>query len=214
LAAALIAGGSSVGCGDDTGECVPREKAAELVASQEGVAEGEADFARGDGRWSGTLDASLGGRKAAKSSSFLYLDLDEGVLLELSDVEAFEDERWEMAFKRTEIRINSADSGPRELRLARVENTSFEEASPPATDSGSWRTDDFVDESCEVSTFGRGTTETAFAQWYDYNFLTHQVSAPEGVVYFLHDPAAETTTRFQIVDYRDAVYELRWEREE
>ena len=139
------------------------------------------------------------------------MDLENGELLAISDVEAFTNPDWDIAFKRTEIRINSEDSGPGAWIVADVDAESFEAAEPPSPQGGTWRGDDFVSETCEVSTFGRGTIETAFGQWYDYDPSTHGVSAPEGKVYFLYNAVTHAVIKLQIESYADAVYTLRWE---
>jgi|GEM_PF-2075560 len=195
-------------------ECDPQAVSASLVAVHTDASTTEtATFTslEAEGAWRLELDAALGGAAAASEASFLYVDLENGELLELSDAEAFTDDRWDIAFKRTEIRINSEDSGPGSWILADVEAESFEAAAPPSPQEGMWRGDDFVSETCEVATFGRGTIETAFGQWYDYDPSTHMVSAPEGKVYFLYDAATHAVIKLQIESYADAIYTLRWE---
>ncbi len=147
----------------------------------------------------------------AASSSFVYVDLDNQEMLDLSDVDAFTDDQWEIALKRTEIRINSADSGPRSLLLGKTEAADFAQAMPPSPQGGDWVSDDFVTDACEVVTFGRGSLQTAFGQWYDYNPMTHTVSAPENTVYFLYDSVTHAVIKFQITSYADGVYSMRWE---
>lgn len=165
----------------------------------------------GSAGWRLELDAALGGAAEAAEASFFYVDLEHGELLELSDVAAHTDDRWDIAFKRTEIRVNSEDSGPGNWLIADVDAESFEVAAPPSPQEGAWRGDDFVSDTCEVATFGRGTVETAFGQWYDYDPATHRVSAPEGRVYFFYNAATHAVIKLQIESYSDAVYTLRWE---
>lgn len=196
-------------CGSAEEECDPAAEALESLAVQEAVAEGEWTPTEAEAGWSASLDASLGGPEAAAESAWLYVDLDDATLLELSDTEALESEDWEIAFKRTEIRLNSGDSGPRSLQLASVEGTSWDDAQTPGREA-EWTDDDFVSEDCSVETYGRGSIATAFSDWYDYDFATHTASAPEGVVYFVYDPETHAVVKLEIVDYDAGVYELRW----
>ncbi|CAN0514633.1 unnamed protein product [Laminaria digitata] len=182
-----------------------------LVAVHETVTAGASEFTQLERGWRATIDAAAGGAAVASDSSFLYVDLDTGAVLELSDAAAYTDSAWDIALKRTEVRINSQDSGPGALLLVEVEAESFEAAMPPGPQDGNWRGDDFVDEMCEVVTFGRGSIQTAFGQWYDYNPETHAISAPEGRVYFLYNAATHGVYKLQIEAYEDAIYTLRWE---
>lgn len=196
---------------DDQTTCDPNEVAASEVAVHTTVASSVLETEPLEKGWRVVLDASVGGAAQAAVSSFVYLDLDGPEVLSISDQDAHTDDRWELAFKRTEIRTNSADSGPRSILLARVEASTFDDAAAPNAQGGSWVTDDFVTDECEVLTFGRGSLQTAFDQWYAYDPSTHGVSAPEGVFYFMYDPVSHAVTKFAIESYSDATYTLRWE---
>ena len=115
---------------------------------------------------------------------------------------------WELAFKRTQIRLNSADSGPGSLLLVRVADTTFDSAPVPGRDAV-WLTDDFVNESCEVLTVGRSDLATAMGVWYDYDPATRSVSAPDGVVYFVYNSTTRAARKLQIEDYTSAMYTIR-----
>lgn len=191
-------------------ECAPEAVAAEQVAVNTQVASGDFSVEALSTGWRATLDAGVGGAAMAAQSSYLYLDLDSGELVALSDVDAHKDGSWELAIKRAEIRLNSADSGPQPLLLARVEGASFEDATPPGPE-GEWSQDDFVGPSCELITYGRGSLATAFGQWYDYDPSTHTVSAPEQVTYYIYHPGTHALIKLAIESYDAGLYTLRWE---
>ena len=191
--------------------CDPEQVAASLVGAHQQVEPAEATFEESGAGWRAQVDASVGGAAAAMEASFVYLDLDQPSRLMLSDEAAIESAEWEIAFKRTEIRVNSADSGPRGLMVVKVEGADFEQAMPPGAQGGDWKTDDFVSDTCEVITYGRGALQTAIGQWYDYDPATHGVSAPAQTVYFLYDPSTHAVVKFQIESYDAGVYTLRWE---
>lgn len=129
-----------------------------------------------------TFDARLGSTQTAACQSWLYLNLAAGEFVDLSDVEALTDNTWHLAFKRTEIRTNTANSGSSHAMLAAFEGADFSDVSC-LTAAEFNLTDSFVNsETCEVATYGRGTVSTAFGQWYDYDMTTHTL-APKDVVY-------------------------------
>lgn len=195
---------------DDTqidSPCDPDVSAAEFLELKDSVA--DASWTPGEADGTATLDASLGGPAGAAESAWVYVDLVNGELLELTDVEAYESDAWTLAFKRTEIRLNGGASGAGAWLTARIEGTTFDDAT--AGRDADWRGDDFIDpDTCEVITEGRGTAATAFGIWYDYDPATHTVSAPEGVVYALYNASSHVALKFEITNYDGGVYDLRW----
>ena len=202
------AGTEDAGAGDG-GECDPKEVARETVGTIEETAPGSVDVEESDGVYSGTIEATAGGLQNAPDTSFLYLDLDAAARANLSDAEAFESDAWTIAFKRTEIRLNGADSGPGGWHMMEADK-SWEELTEAPGREAEWKQDDFVAGDCSLNKFGRGSLKTAFAQWYDYNPMTHAVSAPENAVYVLYQMASHRVVKFEIESYSDATYEVRW----
>lgn len=199
----------------DTSEtCVAAEAAEEALAPVDAVAEHSAVFETTDGVTTGTLDAFAGGLPNAATNPWVYLDLQTGAVLDITDVEALSSDQWDLAFKRTEIRLNGGDSGPGAWFAARIDDTTWESAPRPGRDA-EYVNDDFVDdETCELNTFGRGSLLTAFGQWYDYDLETRVISAPDDTVYALYTMSDHSVWRFQIQGYdrETATYTLRWSR--
>ena len=199
------------GAPDQGQPCDPASTAAELIGVFDTTSAGTFEAqTQDDGSIVVTLDAGLGGAAQAAQSSYLYVSLTDGELLKLSDKAALTDDTWELAFKRTQLRINSADSGPGAWMLGKAVETTWEEAAPPSTMGGAWSTDDFVNEQCELATFGRESLMTAFNQWYDYNPETHELSAPAGVVYFLYNMTTHAAIKLELQSYEGGIYTLRW----
>lgn len=203
-------GGDAENPNDGGGTCDPVAVALETIGAVESVADATlTSEALGENGFTVTLDAALGGPAMAAESAWVYVDVDAPAIVEIDDVEAMTDNSWEFAFKRAEIRLNSADSGPRSLMLTRVEETTWDTV--PAPDrNAEWLTDDFVTDTCDVETYGRGSIATAFSDWYDYNPETHVVSAPEGVVYFTYDATTHAVSKFQIASYESGIYTFDW----
>ncbi len=196
--------------GPDDDGCDPETVLTEFYGTHDTPAVATATFSTLDEGYEMVVDASLGGRTEAGMSSYVYIDLGTQAMVELSDVEARNDVEWDLAFNRSFIRINGADSGPGNLMLARLDGTTWEEAEPPPP-GDAWREDEFLSEDCDLATFGFGWPETAFAQWYDYDPVHHTLSPPEDTVYYLYDSVTHQTTKLDIVGYDGGTYTIRWE---
>lgn len=193
----------------DTGPCEPEELARRKVAVNDTVNDGAVTVMEESGIASASIDAASGGVAMASEESFVYLDLDAGAKLQLTDVQAYENEEWDIGFRRTKIRLNGADSGPGAWQAASTGSDWEGATNPPGADA-EWFRDDFVDEHCEVTTGPRGKVEFGFAQWYDYDSLSHGVSVPDQAVWALRDTRRDRVVKFEIESYTDATYEVRW----
>lgn len=195
----------------DQAACDQAATAAPLIAVNTDVSAGAVTVTDGAaGERTAVIDASAGGAAMAATRSYLYLNLSTGAAAALSDQGAVAANTWHIAFKRAEVRTNSADSGPGALLVARVDDTTWEAAQPPNPAGGGWVTDDFVSDSCEVITYGRGSIQTAFGQWYDYDPVNHTLSAPATTVFFLYDAVTHAAFKLQITGYDSGVYTVRW----
>lgn len=164
---------------------------------------------QGEG-WRVSVDATLGGTAGAAASSWVYLDLTTGTQLLLGDLEAQDSTDWHLAFKRTAIRVNGGESGPRGVYVVPWDAAWDELTEMPDVPRGSFRTDSFVDEDCALVTEGRGTPATAFGTWFDYDFETHTATAPEGIVWVVYAMDTHATFRLQIESLENnGVYTLR-----
>ncbi|AWV91235.1 heme-binding HmuY-like protein [Bradymonas sediminis] len=202
---------------DDTvtaGNCEPGSDdraavAREQVAKNEGVNAGEVTFASDADLQSASIDAASGGPAQAATTSYVYVDLDTAEKLELSDVDAFEDTAWDIAFNRAMIRVNSGDSGPSRWMVARVD-AGFDEAAPPSPQDTSWKTDTFIADDCEVLTEGMGTLTTAFGVWFDYDMSTHTTAVPENTTWVLYNMESHAIYKFGVNTYDSGAYEVQW----
>ncbi len=208
----IILAGVFAACGEapDAEVCDPQTAIAELYGVNTEASEAPATFEPDGDATRLVLDASFGGLANAPSSSYAYIDLDTESLLALSDAQALSDDDWDIAFNRSNVRLNSGDSGPGSLSLARMDGVAWEDAEPPAGDDD-WLQDDVIDEQCEEVTFGQGFSATAFGQWYDYDFETHTASANPDAIFFIRDDETGDTIKLQFEEYTDGVYTLRWQ---
>jgi hypothetical protein len=73
-----------------------------------------------DGSLVARVEARAGSMREASQHPFVYLNLNEGRALPLTDLAALDDVSWEVALRRTTVRVNGADSGTAGLGLRAV----------------------------------------------------------------------------------------------
>ncbi|MCA9563162.1 MAG: HmuY family protein [Myxococcales bacterium] len=192
-------------------ECDPAQVVEELFGFVDSVNDDEVTIDESDGLYTATIDATAGGSPAtAVDYAFIYIDLDAGEVVEIDDFESISDTSWDIAFKRSEIRLNGADSGPGAWLVSVVDETSWEDFENPPDTSAEWNSDEFVSDQCEVETIGQGSAATAFGVWYDYNGETHVVSAIEDRQFALYNAGTHQVLKFHISDYQSGTYSIQW----
>src|SRR5262245_32374398 len=96
------------------------------------------------GTTSGTIDATAGGTAAAADNPYIYIDLQNNTKVDITDVDAYTQSAWDIAFKRYVILANGGDSGPGNVAVAFVAATSLPDVTtvPP---ENQFATDDWSD---------------------------------------------------------------------
>jgi hypothetical protein len=162
----------------------------------------------------GTIDATAGGLSKAADKPYIYVDLAAGAKVELDDVAARTSTAWDIALKRSSLRINGGDSGIGERTLTTVLAATLDEvAAVPATP---FLADDFTTDDCTLDIIPGGEPRSAFGEWYDYNPETHAVS-PKAEVYVVARPDG-THAALRVITYngdvanpmRGAYYSVEW----
>jgi hypothetical protein len=182
------------------------------------VTTGSVTVDESDGVFTATIDAAAGGMNASRSRPFVYIDLETGARVDITDLESLESTAWDLAFKRVLIRTNSADSGPGQISLAKVSGTTFDDVTSAPTSSSAYATDVSLDEECELLTDPIGNpiaainyvntdNPTGSASWYDY---TGGIAPHSGDIYIVRDDADGTTYNLEIGSWTSGVYEIRW----
>lgn len=169
-----------------------------------------------------TVDASAGGMQAAASNPFVYLRLDTGERVEITDHESLDDTTWDLAFKRVVIRTNSDDSGPGDVTVAKISGTTFEDAHGDHPDLSSTAVDHSFDNLCTPMTDPIGNLFTAFnylnanneagtQSWYEYGGGGGMgVSPVDGDVYILHHGERGASYKLELLGWDSGTYTLRW----
>lgn len=161
------------------------------------------------------IDATAGGTGAAADNPYIYVDLETGTKVDLTDVAAATSSNWDLAIKRASVRLNGGDSGPGGRTAAIVEAATLAEvtAAPPA---GAFAADDWADEACAFLSTPAGEPAGVLGNWYDYNPGTHVVT-PWPEVYVIKR-ADGTTFKLRVITYygdeanpmRGAMYHVEW----
>jgi hypothetical protein len=125
-----------------------------------------------------TVDASAGGMNGASKNPYVYLSLKTGGRIDLDDFAARESLAWDLALRRTKIRVNGGDSGAGQGAVAILSGKSLDQVTAvPA--SSTFATDDFLDEQCNILRDPINNILTAFdgptGLWYEYDVGTSKV---------------------------------------
>ncbi len=165
---------------------------------------------------SGTADATAGGFTMAAENPYIYLDLKNGVKVEVNDVEARSSMAWDIAFKRSSLRLNGGDGGPGNRKSAAVAATTLAEVTAGPADG--YVSDDFTTADCKYVSLPAGEPMSAFGEWYFYEAQTSRVT-PKAEVYVIQRPDGSRTA-FRMTSYydltvtpaRSAVYSVEWKQ--
>lgn len=168
------------------------------------------------GVFSAEIDAAAGGLDNSASHAFIYLDLDAGEKLAINDFEAISTNKtWDLAFKRTVIRSNGADSGPGDIQVARITGETFDSITAVPGDlifaqdvafdvDGNLLTDPI---GAPKTAFNYINTDTSSGSWYDYGA---GISAIAGHVYIIQDSKTSVSFKFEIISWASGQYSVRW----
>lgn len=163
---------------------------------------------------SGTIDATAGGLSGSADNPYVYVDLVAGTRVDLDDVTALTSDAWDIALKRSSLRVNGGDSGTGGRELAVVQGASLDVVT--AAPTSGYATDDFADEDCELQIIPGGEPRSAFGEWYDYDPATHVVTPKEEVYVVKRDDGATVAIRFPTyygdtaMPMRGAFYQAEW----
>lgn len=123
--------------------------------------------------WTSNIDATAGGAFTSTPDSYTYGKFTDTGLekVDISDEDSLTSMKWDIAFRRYVIRINSGDSGPSCVQAARVPGTAKYEDVMAAPDNVTYHTDDYFTESCDIIPDGSGlpnSPATALSAYWTY----------------------------------------------
>jgi hypothetical protein len=124
------------------------------------------------------VDATAGGVSEAIKNPYVYISLKDGSKVAIDDFAARKDSTWDLALRRTIIRVNGGDSGPGKGAVAVLAGKTLDQVTAiPA--SSSFLTDDFIDDNCVIQYNDAQYIKTAFGgqsgRWYDFDTTNMKV---------------------------------------
>jgi HmuY protein len=126
------------------------------------------------------IDASAGGPAGAPTHPYIYVNLETGRRVDVSDTAARSSKDWDLALKRQVIFTNGGDGGSGQGGTLSVAK-SFD-AVTSADAQGSFTAESFFDGDCNLKTDQINAVLTTFSDWYDYD-LQNNTLAPKAVTY-------------------------------
>lgn len=159
----------------------------------------------------GEVDATAGGFMGWQMNPFVYIDLINGKKVDINDVEARSSDKWDIAFKRWQIKSNSDDSGPGGVTVAAVEGKEL--ADVTKAPMGPFASDSYFDMSCKVKLDPISGLLTAMSDWYEYEMGTSRL-VPAKRVYVLKRRDGKGHIKLQLKGYykgtTSANYTFTW----
>lgn len=179
---APVDAGSDVGSQDDAASDAPAEAAANMCSAAItsfinpiGKISTGAVTILNDAGGTKTLyiDATAGGFGNETTHPRVYVSLETGTRVDISDVQAQTSTAWDLAFRRPVIYTNSGDAGPGMGGEVTVHKP-FDQAT--VADATGFSTESFVDADCNPKMDMTGDLLTTMSAWYDYNQATMVVT--------------------------------------
>ena len=146
------------------------------------VSTGAVQVATANNVTTGTIDATAGGLANAADNPYVYVDLRMGKKVDINDLDAMTSTTWDVAIKRSSLRVNGGDSGAGGLMLAVVQAATL--GAVTAAPASGYVADDFTTTDCMLDAIPGGEPKSAFGEWYDYDVNTHAVT-PRPEVYVI-----------------------------
>lgn len=164
---------------------------------------------------SGTIDATAGGLAASADNPYIYVDLKNGVRVDVNDLDARTNNTWDIALKRSSLRTDGGDSGGGNRKLAVVAAATLAEVTAAPT-ADKFTTDKFTTADCKLDMLDGGEPKSAFGQWYDYDVDTHTVTPMPQVYVLERNNGSHVAFRFTTYygdttnTMRGAFYAIEW----
>ncbi len=129
------------------------------------------------------VDASAGGTQAQGSNPRVYLNLETGARVDVTDVAALGGTAalsWDLAIKRPILFTNSGDAGPGQGNALFLSGKSFDSVSAADARTLSNEIEQFFGKDCAPKVDRTNAMLTSFSGWYDYDTSTSRVTPAAG----------------------------------
>jgi hypothetical protein len=165
---------------------------------------------------SGTIDATAGGLMNAADNPYIYVDLKGAKRIDVNDLDARSSKAWDVALKRSSLRVNGGDSGAGKRELAVVQAATLAEVTAGPSDG--YATDDFTTDDCMLDSIPGGEPRSSFGEWYGYDDQTHMVTPKPEVFVIQRDDGSRTALRLAAyygdpaAPMKGAFYAVEWKQ--
>ena len=127
------------------------------------------------------VDASAGGTQNASRNPYVFVNLETGARVDVTDKSALESTEWDLALKRTILFTNGGDGGPGAGGAGRVSKPFAEVTSADGVKIAGER---FFDEECNAILDQANFLTTTFSpDWYTYDETNNGVTPVPGITY-------------------------------
>ena len=126
------------------------------------------------------VDGSAGGVMNAAQNPWIYVNLETGTKVAVTDPASFASKDWDLALKRPLIRTNDGDGGPGSGGAALLDGKDFAAVTAADAAAATIATEQWFDASCNLSTDPTGAIATTFSGWYDYDQATNKLAPHPG----------------------------------
>ena len=126
------------------------------------------------------VDASAGGTQGGATNPRVYISLETGLRVDLTDPAAETSTAWDLAIKRPVIYTNDGDGGPGKGGAAFLTGTDFGAVTSADATAATFAIESFFDADCNPNVDATGEPLTSFSTWYDYNDQQHTLAPHPG----------------------------------
>jgi hypothetical protein len=145
------------------------------------------------------IDASAGGTQGQTTNPRVYVDLEQGKRVDVSDITAQESLLWDLAIKRPVLFTNGGQGGPGQGGSYFLANKSFDEVASADLMGITFNHEKFLSVDCVASVDQMGAIKTTFVGWYEYDTSTNSLSPAPGT--YLVKGGSGKVFKIQLLSY-------------
>ena len=126
------------------------------------------------------VDATAGGMTDAAMNPWIFVSLDSGSKVAVTDLSSVDSTAWDLALKRAQIYTNSGDGGPGSGG-AMLLDKAFDDVTRADAADATFVPETFFDGDCNPNIeMATGALYTSFVDWYAYDEGTHVLTPAAG----------------------------------
>lgn len=119
------------------------------------------------------VDAVAGGLGGAATNPRVYVNLETGSRVDITDLQRETSTDWDLAIKRPILFTNGGDGGPGMGGAVAITDKAFDAVTAADASAATFKTEEFVDDDCKAQVDETKAPLTSFSGWYNYDETTH-----------------------------------------